>query len=44
MSVPIMDEDGYDTPFIVMLRHPNRIVYENLEGGLGCMTYCELHL
>ncbi|KAI1792020.1 hypothetical protein LXA43DRAFT_944758 [Ganoderma leucocontextum] len=43
MSVPIIDEDRHGTPFVAVLKHPDRIVYKNLDGGLGCTMYCEPH-
>ncbi|PIL27995.1 hypothetical protein GSI_09846 [Ganoderma sinense ZZ0214-1] len=43
MSVPVIDEDRNGTPFVAVLKHPDRIVYKNLDGGLGCTMYCEPH-
>ncbi|KAM5538424.1 hypothetical protein V8D89_008026 [Ganoderma adspersum] len=43
MSVPVIDEDRHGNPFVAVLKHPDRIVYKNLDGGLGCTMYCEPH-
>ena len=43
MSVPVIDEDRRGNPFVAVLKHPDRIVYKNLDGGLGCTMYCEPH-
>ncbi|TBU41279.1 hypothetical protein BD309DRAFT_1020833 [Dichomitus squalens] len=43
MSNPIIDEDRNGIPLVAVLKHPDRIVYKNLDGGQGCTMYCAPH-
>ena len=39
----IMDEDVDGTPYIAVLKNPDRILFKNLNGGLGCTITCQSH-
>ena len=39
----IVDEDVGGTPYIAVLKNPDRILFKNLDGGLGCTISCQPH-